>query len=302
MITQLLAALCLAAGCQSFAHDGPEHEIEELTDRIVKGGETAHLLIQRAIEYQVVGKAAEAARDLERALEIEADSTAAQRELSRAYFTLGKTNEALKTASQALKTAEGPDHASLLILRAELLRVRKEHRKALDDASQAIGELAGNVDWYLFRSQLQAHLKLTKERVQGLEEGITETGSGVLEAERIDALIENGQSALAIETIETELGSSRLRSSWLIRRGRVRLAAGEQAAAKADLESALAELDRRISAATPDPSLLADRGFAKELLGRKADARKDYELARDKGFSDDWLQDRLDGLKGAGGQ
>src|SRR5687768_8049740 len=83
-------------GCLAFyasAHDGPEHEIEELTERIAKVGESADLLIQRAIEYGVLGKAAEAAKDLERALYYEAHSVTARRELSRAYFAMGKTNE-----------------------------------------------------------------------------------------------------------------------------------------------------------------------------------------------------------------
>lgn len=290
----------LALGLPAFAHEGPEHEIEELTERIKKEGESDDLLLQRAIEYTVLGKNAEAAKDLERALSLNANSIPVQRELSRAYMALGKTNEALQTASRALKHAEeGADHASLLIVRAEIFRSQKEYKKGLEDADKAIQELPGNVDWYLLRSQLHAALKQKKERVKGLEDGVLETGSGMLEGEWIDALIENGQHTLALEKIEAEMRDSRLQSTWLIRRAKVRLAAGQKEEARSDLRAAVEELNKRATGATPDPLLLADRGLAYELLGEKEDAKKDYEKAREKGVTDEWLRERLRVLKDA---
>src|ERR1051325_11219334 len=89
----------------AFAHDGPEHEIDELTERIKNEGVSADLLLQRAIEYNVLNKGAEAVKDLEKALELSAHSAAIQRELSRAYFSVGKTNEALDIATRGLKYA-----------------------------------------------------------------------------------------------------------------------------------------------------------------------------------------------------
>lgn len=291
-------AMAMALHMPSFAHDGPEHEIAELTDRITKEGESADLLIERAVEYNVLGKLAEAARDLERALHFEPHSAGACRELSRTYFTSGKTNEALRVVSRAIETApSGPDHASLFVVRAEILRARAEHGKALEDTNHAIAEHAGNVEWYLLRSQLQARLKIGPERLLGIEDGIRETGAGVLETERINALIDSGQAARAVDKIETELRESRWKASWLIRRARVHLAARKAREAKADLEAAVAELDGRIHPTTSDSSLFADRGLAFEFLGRNADAQKDYETARDKGFTDEWMLDRLQALK-----
>src|SRR4026209_2299819 len=97
------SALCcwLAAGGSAIAHDGPEHEIDELTARIKDEGESADLLLQRAIEYNVLSKTAEAIKDLERALHFEPHSAIIQRELSRTYFAAAKTNEAYDTASRA---------------------------------------------------------------------------------------------------------------------------------------------------------------------------------------------------------
>jgi tetratricopeptide (TPR) repeat protein len=287
----------------ALAHDGPEHDIEELTEQISKEGESAQLLLERAIEYQVIRKYAEAIKDLERANALAPLSPGIQRELGRAYFSTGKTNEALRTVSRGLETpVSGAERASLLAVRAEILRPRKEFQKALDDTNEAIAEHPDNVEWYLLRSQLQAELKLPQERVAGLEQGIKVTGSGVLQIEWIDALIDNEQYGLALEKIEAELNSSRLQSSWLIRRARVRQALEKDKEAIADLQSAIRELNDRISPAAPDPSLLADRGLAYELLGDKEKALKDYNLAKEKGINDDGLQHRINALKGTQGE
>ena len=284
----------LLSGAASWSHEGPEHDIEELTERITKEGASADLLLQRAVEYQVIKKNAEAVKDLEHAHQLEPYSPAILRELGRAYFSTGKTNEALATVTRGLDSdVKGADRGAILMVRSEILRARKEHQKALADANEAIREHPNNVEWYLARSQLQSWLKLTKERVRGLDEGIRQTGSGMLQIEWIDALIEDGQYPLALEKIEAELNSSRVQSSWLIRRAKVLLATGKPEAAKTDLQAALKELNARMSGAAPDPSLLIDRGVAHELLGDREEAYKDYTRAKEKGSADDWLNERI---------
>jgi tetratricopeptide (TPR) repeat protein len=294
-IRLLVVAMGLFA---NLAHEGPEHEIEELTERIAKEGESVDLLLQRAVEYQVIRKASEAVKDLERALRLEPQSPTVLRELGRAYFATGKTNEALQTVTQGLSgSRQGADRASLLMVRVEILRARNENKNVLSDIDEAILNHPINAEWYLMRSQVQSALKLTRERVAGLEQGIKATGSGVLQIEWVDALIDDGQHTLALEKIETELNSSRLKSSWLLRRARVRIASGQKEAAKSDLEAALKELNHRIRSASPDPSLLADRGMAYEFLGNIEEARKDYKLAKEKGFADAWVEERIRALK-----
>jgi tetratricopeptide (TPR) repeat protein len=210
---------------------------------------------------------------------------------------LGKTNEALSAATRGLDRQTLPsDHAALLVVRAEILRPRGEHEKALEDVNEAIKEYPGTVEWYLLRSQIQARLKLKSDRVKGLEAGITETGSGLLETEWIDALIDDGQHARAMEMIESELKASRWKSSGLIRRAKVHLTSENPAKGKADLQAAVDELGKRINTASPDPLLLADRRLARELLGNRDEARKDYEAARNKGVTDEWLRERLAAL------
>src|SRR5256712_12979990 len=92
MIAALAIGAWIGMGVSAMAHEGPEHEIDELTERIKIEGESADLLLQRAIEYNVLNKGAEAVKDLERALDLDSRSAAIQRELSRAYFSIGKTN------------------------------------------------------------------------------------------------------------------------------------------------------------------------------------------------------------------
>ena len=291
----LLAAVTfMALGGHAMAHEGPEHEIDELTERLRDEGESADLLLQRAIEYNVMGKTAEAVKDLERALTFESHSPIIQRELSRAYFAAGKTNEAYDTATRGIKYASaGAEHASLLMVRSDVLRARKDYQKALDDADKAIREHPDNCEWYLARSQLQQQLGLKKERIKGLEDGLKETGSGLLEGEWIDALIDGGKAKEALAKIEVELEGARLQSTWLIRRAKARLALNQKSKAQDDLEEALAELNLRLGRGATDPLLLLDRGQVYDLLGNREEAKKDYESARDKGLQDEWLRERL---------
>src|SRR6188768_1586776 len=126
-IGALLAGSCLLWSATAVAHDGPESEIDELTERIKQEGDSADLLLQRAIEYNVLNKSAEAIKDLQKALEFDKDSSVIHLELSRAYFATGKTNEAFDTASRGLQLATEPESkAALLMMRADITRAKKD--------------------------------------------------------------------------------------------------------------------------------------------------------------------------------
>lgn len=271
--------------CAAFAHEGPEHEIEELTERMKKHGESAELLTERAVEYRVLGKFAEAAKDLERAVALDADSLQTRRELARVLFLSGKAADAVGEIGRALKleSDEPADTASLYILRAEILRSQNDNKKALEDCNAGLKIHTQNPEWYLLRSDVQRRLKDHKERIAGLEEGIAQTGAGVLEIERVEAMLDAGQSAAALKVIEAELAESRLKSSWLIRRARAYFAIGKKSEAETDLKDALEEIGERLNTKTPDVPLLLDKALALELLGEKREALRAYQEARDKG-------------------
>jgi tetratricopeptide (TPR) repeat protein len=279
------------------AHEGPEHEIEELTEQIAKG-ETSDLYLQRAIEYRVLGKNAEAARDLEHAARLDSASLLVQRELGRVYFALGKTNEAIDILSHALKTkTEQPTElAALRVLRAEFLGARRENKKALEDCEAALRLQLSNVEWYLLRSDLQRRLNQKKERITGLEQGIKETGAGILHTEWIEALLDDRQFQAALPHIERELAASRIQSSWRLRRARALLGLGNSNGAKSDLDAALLEMKPRVAAKVADVTLLTEYAQALDLAGESEEARLQYERARDAG-ADDWVKDRIKTLK-----
>jgi len=83
-----LAALSLCGSIQALAHEGPEHEIELLTEQMKKSGESPDLLAERAIEYRLLGKLPEAIGDLERAVVLDPNSVIVHRELARALFLI----------------------------------------------------------------------------------------------------------------------------------------------------------------------------------------------------------------------
>src|SRR5687768_9981281 len=136
-VTSLWVAslLCSAAPPRIAAHEGPEHEIEELTERMKKHGESAELLAERAVEYRVLGKLAEATKDLESAVALDPGSLTIHRELGRVLFLAEKATDALAivTRGLSLESDEPTDLASLQILRAEILRSQNDHKKALAD-------------------------------------------------------------------------------------------------------------------------------------------------------------------------
>lgn len=280
------------------AHEGPEHEIEELTQRMAEHGESAELLAERAIEYRVLGKLAEATKDLERAVSIGTASLFVHRELARVLLLDGKADAALAQVARALTldTEEPADTAALRMLRAEIYRSKNEPKKSLEDCDAALKLHRRNPEWYIFRSDIHRRLKLPQERLAGIEEGIAQTGAGVLEIERVEAMLDAGQPAAALKIIETELADSRLKSSWLIRRARAFQALGKKNEALTDLTDALDEIAVRLNPKTPDAPLLLDKALAHELRGEKHDALRAYEQARDRG-APDFVNDKIKTLQ-----
>ena len=277
-ITALLA-LRLAA------HEGPEHEIEELTHRMDQQGESADLLLERAIEYRTLGRWAEAAKDLQRAVRLEPRDPLLFRELAQVQLREGREGEALATLRQALRLPglSPQELAAILLIRSQAHVVGASPAAALKDCDEALRADPTLVAGYLDRSALQKRLKRFRERVAGLEEGIRRTGAGVLVAERVDALLDAGQWQRALEATRAEIEASRLPGTWKIRRARALLGLGRPHQAETDLRETLDEIDRRMPPGGRDPSLLLDRAQVRELLGETEQALRDYTLAAELG-------------------
>jgi tetratricopeptide (TPR) repeat protein len=271
------------------AHEGPEHSIEHLTEHIRQDGESVPLLLRRASEYRVLGQWEPALADLKRVLVLEPNHEGALVELARIELERGRPDAALQWIQQAIRLAEAShkNQAHLYAVRGDVFVARADYAKALADYNRALAADDTQVDWYLMRSRMQELLNDPQERIKGLLQGYESTRSAVLYNEWVEALIDGGEAQAALRAIEPPLQQARLKSSWLIRRARARLALGNApeyaAAARDDLEAAIAEINLRLSPARPDIDLLLDRALASLLSGDVAAARRDVAQAQAQG-------------------
>ena len=269
-----------------FAHESPEHRIEELSFEMARNGKSIELLMQRAIEYRALGELDAAAADLQAVTSLDAKAVDALRGLGEIYSAKGDFGQAIATVNRAIAT--GADFYST---RAEIYAAAGSNQLALADCERAFAGRTGDLEWYLMRAQIQSRLGLFDECIAGLKQGIEMSGSAVLKTELIEALIDAGQYREALRRIEPELRESRLRSAWLLRRARARIGLGKDATK--DLETALEELTARINPRAPDITLVVERGTALALLGRTEAARADLARAW---HSEPWLVWRLEKL------
>lgn len=267
------------------AHDSPEHIVDQLTQRMKARGVTPELLWQRAAEYRALGQPKPAAADLERALKLRADFLPAYPDLAQVQLARHQTTRALATVERALKLIPAEQgRAPLYMMRAEVHAARERFDLALADCDRAFAAVpTPDLDWYLTRGQFQMHLRRFAEAAAGFQQGFEATGSVVLEAEWIEALIDLGKGREALDRIEPHLAASRRQSAWLLRRARARLSLAEFTTARGDLHAAITEINGRLNPAKPDHGLLLDRGLAYALLGDEALAKKDWQAARKAG-------------------
>jgi tetratricopeptide (TPR) repeat protein len=267
------------------AHEGPEHVIEDLDVRIRLEGETADLRVARAVELVLVGRMADALRDLERAVLLAPESRDALRELARLQFAMGQVKSADATLTRAVgvRGGGGVDRGGVLMLRAEVRASVGRVRAALADCEAAIRGHPGHPEWYLFRSELQRRLGRNRSRLAGIERGLAETGSGLLLVERVEVLLDLGHAAEALAIVDRELGMSRVRGRWLVRRGRALLGLGRRVEGEGVLRAAVGELETLFDPVRPDVSLLEDQAVAWWALGDQEAVRGCLERVRSAG-------------------
>ena len=278
----LLAVLLALSPAPAVAHDSPEHVAEALGVEMARAGTNTTLLWRRATEYRALGRLASATADLQHALSLDPKLIPAWSDLARMQLSRNHASEALASINRAMDLAGGEvGRAPLRLIRAEVQVALGQPDAALADCERALS--AGTLpeaDWFLARGQLQLRLGRYVEAASGLKAGFDQTGSAVLEAEWIDALIDGGKVSEALELIEPRLAESRCQSSWLLRRGRARLDSGDTVRARGDLNAAITEINGRLHPTQPDTVLLAERGLASALLGDEAAARRDLAAAR----------------------
>lgn len=284
--------LCAPLGT-CLAHDGPEHVIEDLTRLMERDGRSASDLYRRACEYRLLGRLETAAEDLRAAIAMDADYFPAHLELGRVQWLENRLGPALKTARRAERFADSAvEKGRAQMLQCEILSASGRTEEAVRACGAACRAAPGEVDWRLRHSRLLGQLERHEERLAMLESAIEANPSVVLTIERVEARLDAGLGPQALEEIERELDGSRWRSSWLIRRARVYRQLNEHAAARRDLRTAVAEIERRLHPERPDASLLLDRAHASVLLGDLEAAAADLDQAQTAG-ADPWRLRRL---------
>jgi tetratricopeptide (TPR) repeat protein len=261
-----VALACAVLPRDACGHDGPEQVIAALTEAIERRGPSAELLFRRASERRVLGDLAAAEDDLVAAVDRDPAHFSAGLELARVRAARGKHAAASVALAATEPFAESAaEQAACRLLRCDLHRQAGDVERALAECDAACLLVPREAEWLLLRSRLQAALGRHHDRLRDLAAAGRANPSAAIAVELVEAQIDAGRYAEALAEIEPALDQSRWRASWLLRR--------------ADLRSAVDEIDARLDPAHPDVSLLAERGIALALLGETAAAREDLALA-----------------------
>ena len=277
----LICAVALFASFTVMAHDSPEHEIEALNKKIAATGATAELLARRATEWRALGKYDEASRDLQKALLIKSNSIPLILEYASVELERGNVCAASEVIQRGLARAHETEQAPMRMMMAEVLERTGAHDQALAECEKAMAGGEPQLEWHLTRARLMCRLGRHAQAATALKVAYEKTPNVVLEIEWIEAMIDAGQYAKAMERVTKYVERGRWRSAWLIRMARAELGLNRRQAAQANLAAALAELEQRINPAKVDATLLADRAMALLLRGDREAAAKDMERIRE---------------------
>ena len=281
--SRLLALIFVALPASLTGHTDINETIKALSATIEEAP-TADLFFQRATEYRALREKSHTLEDLRAALKLEPKHRAS---IIALIGELGKGDEALSTAQKLVKDSQGLREAQeAIFLVANVHHLRNDYAESLRHCKmiQEIStDLSTDTDLLLVENLFK--LKRTGDAASFLKEAWKSHHSIVFRNLWIDTALSARQTKEVLPIIEEELGSSRFRSSWLIRRARAFLVLDKKKSAQTDLRSALVEISPRINPERPDFTLIADRGLIHALIGKKALAKRDLEILEKSGYS-----------------
>lgn len=275
MSVQRLIALILALLTVGLSAHHDVNAVILALDKKIEASPTADLHYMRALEYRALRKPKQAETDLRAALVIDQGHRGA----TTALIRLLRTPEAMTLANSYLARSTDPRHQlEALYLIAQVADRNNDPKVALATCTK-IQELhpehPSEID--LLHARLLLSADRPAEAAAVLKTAHQKHKSIVLRNAWIDAELSAGQTNEVFPLIEEELTSSRYRASWFIRRARALLAGNQPDKARADLHSALLELNSRIQPDRPDLTLISDRGLALALLGSRDLAKRDLD-------------------------
>ena len=249
------------------AHHGPEEMISQLTKMMEAEGPETKLLVRRADEWRILGKLTESEADYQLAIENQPKNRAALLGLAKVRLLQDRFDEAIGIAESAIGLAGdreslGPFYA--MIAKAHVGKHRDE--LALAAWGEAIDCDKPEVDWLLEHARVLHRLGRHTVARDFLEKAKKSNRSFVLHRAWIDALIRCRDFGLAEKHIDAGLQNARWQSFWLLQRAQMRVAQGYGALARADAQSALGELEKRIMPNVENPILEKQRQAALQLI------------------------------------
>jgi tetratricopeptide (TPR) repeat protein len=271
------------------AHHEAAVTISELTVQIASNPKITELYYQRGVEYYGIQDYTKARADFQNALQQRPDYLPAKRYLAEITAQEGHVEAALEQLQAAMEAATA-DHRFLLPtchgIQAQWLYQLHKLEPALLAVQDALQTPNPALETVRLHAQILRELGHHDEALACLKSAWEKSKAVILRNDWLDMLIALHRTTEALPIVEAELASTRLRSTWLIRRARLRLQLQQAAEAKADLTEAIAELTPRLATDPPPVTLLCDRALAYALLGRKPEAAADLAAARKLGISE----------------
>jgi tetratricopeptide (TPR) repeat protein len=270
-----IIAAALAA-TSILAHPGLHHDIEELSERIVRDPSSVELYLERANRYRLDGRPDVALSDLDRAAAIAAGDPRIAAERGLSFADLGCDDEAEMELTRFL--ASGRASTAALAARARLRARAGRDDDAIDDLDAAIA-LGPDPDLYLERNALLRRLGRLEDASRGLREGLARlSGAASLRLALLDVEVSAGHWTAALALADEALARAAVKTHAYLLRANILRAAGRERDARADLERALVEADRDVNR-RPTGLALHARAQVLLALGRTDEARRDLRSA-----------------------
>ncbi len=270
-----LSLILLLLPTSSQGHSDITEVIQALSKQIAQKP-SADLFFQRATEFRALRERAHAIEDLKSALQLQPDHRLAITSLIQLSPPNPQKLALIQRYADFATCAENPaQHFEATYLLAQYYA--EIHLPSVSlflcEGLQKLRKNPQNSALDLLHAEVLTSLGKHAEATHILKNAWRRTNSIVLRNQWIDTALTAGLTSDCLPIIEEELASSRFLSSWLIRRARAALIHNDPKHAHQDLQQALSEISTRLRPKQPDLTLIADRGLALALLGKREQAQ-----------------------------
>ena len=275
---RMLVAVAVIIGASSLALRAvaDEEYIARLTEALRKEPNRVDLRKLRAILLRQEARPAEALSDLNRALQVDPSDREARLQRGLTLSELRRDAEAESELDTFLKQETGFGRVFALAERGRIRARTGRPALAVADLTAAIN-LRPVAELYLVRGQVLEATGQLGAAATGYQNGISRLGRGdSLTTALFRVQLAQGQFQSALALVDQEIARLPVKTLWLLRRGELHAAMGEEAQTKLDLDEALIEankvLEKKIT-----PIHLLSRARVLIAMARFKEARLDLE-------------------------